>query len=63
MKFICDQMLVVMKFICDQMLGTLAKWLRIMGYDTLYGDGDDSELIKMAVDEKRVLITRDRELP
>jgi len=51
-----------MKFICDQMLGTLAKWLRIMGYDTLYGDGDDSELIKIAVDEKRVLITRDREL-
>jgi len=51
-----------MKFICDQMLGTLAKWLRIMGYDTIYGDGDDSRLIKIAVDEKRVLLTRDKEL-
>lgn len=51
-----------MKFICDQMLGTLAKWLRIMGYDTLYGNGDDSELVKISVDEKRILLTRDREL-
>ena len=51
-----------MKFICDQMLGTLAKWLRIMGYDTIYGDGDDGELIKISVDEKRVLLTRDKEL-
>ncbi|RLF38315.1 MAG: hypothetical protein DRN21_05430, partial [Thermoplasmata archaeon] len=22
-----------MKFLCDEMLGTLAKWLRILGYD------------------------------
>jgi uncharacterized protein with PIN domain len=53
-----------MKFLCDQMLGTLAKWLRIYGFDTFYAskEMDDSELIKICKKEKRVLITRDKEL-
>lgn len=53
-----------MKFICDRMLGTLAKWLRIYGFDTYYADSetDDDELLRIAKKENRTLITRDKEL-
>jgi len=53
-----------MKFLCDQMLGTLAKWLRIYGFDTYYASSDikDSDLLKISKDENRMLLTRDREL-
>jgi len=52
-----------MKFLCDQMLGTLAKWLRIMGYDAAYAEkGNDNEIIELAEREDRVLLTRYREL-
>ncbi len=45
------------------MLGTLAKWLRFMGYDTTYpGPLDDTELLALAQREDRVLLTRDKEL-
>jgi hypothetical protein len=45
------------------MLGTLAKWLRILGYDTRFDpDLDDHQLIRLARAEGRVLLTRDREL-
>ena len=45
------------------MLGTLAKWLRILGYDTLYDPAlDDHQLVRLARAESRVLLTRDREL-
>lgn len=52
-----------MKFLCDHMLGTLAKWLRFLGYDTVYpGPIDDGDLKALAVRENRVLLTRDKEL-
>jgi uncharacterized protein with PIN domain len=51
-----------MKFICDDMLGTLAKWLRIFGYDTLYGAKNDDELLKISKQDNRVLLTRDKTL-
>jgi uncharacterized protein with PIN domain len=52
-----------MRFVVDAMLGTLAKWLRILGYDTSYDPGlDDHQLARLARAEARVLITRDREL-
>jgi uncharacterized protein len=53
-----------MKFLCDQMLGTLAKWLRILGFDTYYPEADmkDSHILDIAKKQKRVLITRDKEL-
>ena len=53
-----------MKYLCDQMLGTLAKWLRIYGFDTFYANSkiDDSELIAISKRENRVLITRDKKL-
>jgi uncharacterized protein with PIN domain len=51
------------RFAADVMLGRLAKWLRIIGYDTLYfRDIDDSQLIRRAVGENRILLTRDTEL-
>lgn len=53
-----------MKFLCDQMLGTLAKWLRIYGFDTFYAGSDskDSEILEISKNENRVLLTRDKEL-
>lgn len=52
-----------MKLLCDHMLGTLAKWLRFMGYDTAYpGPLDDTELLLLASREGRVLLTRDKQL-
>jgi uncharacterized protein with PIN domain len=46
------------------MLGTLAKWLRIYGFDTFYANSkiSDEELIEISKDENRVLISRDKEL-
>ncbi len=47
----------------DVMLGKLAKWLRILGYDTLYDrQASDRELIELAAREDRILLTSDREL-
>ena len=53
-----------MKLLCDRMLGSLAKWLRIFGFDTYYAkEGvEDQKLIEIAKEEKRILITRDKEL-
>ena len=45
------------------MLGSLARWLRILGYDTLYyADRDDDELMTEASSTGRILVTRDSEL-
>jgi len=42
------------------MLGSLAKWLRIMGLDTTYYRAiDDRDLVKKAKQEQRILLTRD----
>ena len=53
-----------MKFLCDRMFGTLAKWLRICGFDTFYANAKltDDELLEIAKKENRKLITRDKEL-
>ena len=51
------------KFTVDQNAGKLAGWLRMMGYDTLYFDGDnDSYMIRQALNETRIILTRDSEL-
>lgn len=51
------------KFLLDYMLGKLARWLRLLGYDSLYLKlNDDSSLIYIALRENRILLTRDREL-
>jgi len=52
------------RFLADSMLGTLAKWLRILGYDTTYyAQLDDNQLVRLARAEGRVLLTRDTGLP
>lgn len=48
------------RFIADEMLGRLAKWLRILGFDTLYYSGvNDDFIVSIAQSEKRILLTRD----
>ncbi|MCD5390800.1 Mut7-C RNAse domain-containing protein [candidate division NPL-UPA2 bacterium] len=44
------------------MLGRLARWLRMLGYDTLYPQVRDSELVRLARAEGRILLTRDTHL-
>ncbi|MGC8975448.1 MAG: Mut7-C RNAse domain-containing protein [Thermoprotei archaeon] len=52
-----------MKFIADTMLGNLARWLRILGYDTLYSSFfEDWKLLRYAEEEERILLTRDESL-
>ncbi|HTY52230.1 MAG TPA: Mut7-C RNAse domain-containing protein [Methanomicrobiales archaeon] len=53
----------------DRMLGTLTRYLRFMGYDTLSANSlepgnarEDTALLAIARDEDRILLTRDREL-
>ncbi len=48
------------KFVVDCMLGKLAKWLRILGFDTLFfSKAEDEELIDIAQKQRRILLTRD----
>ncbi len=50
-------------FIVDAMLGKLATWLRLTGYDAFYSTKlYDDELIRIALEQKRVLLTSDATL-
>jgi len=48
------------RFVADRMLGKLARWLRVLGYDTLYLGGAGDEVIRQGLEEGRVLLTRNR---
>ena len=51
------------RFVLDVHLGKLARYLRLLGFDTLYrNDYDDAELARLASAEQRILLTRDRDL-
>jgi uncharacterized protein with PIN domain len=57
------------KFVTDRMLGTLTRYLRFMGYDTVsassLAEGDpreDTRLLAIAREQHRLLLTKDAEL-
>lgn len=55
-----EQLLRNTKFILDVHLGKLAKYLRMLGFDTLYqNDFDDPEIVDIAKRENRIILTRD----
>jgi uncharacterized protein with PIN domain len=52
-----------LKFAVDRMLGKLAKWLRVLGHDAIYGEHlSGPGLIRVARAENRLILTRDRGL-
>ncbi len=51
------------RFVADVHLGKLAAYLRMLGFDTLWASGlNDDQLAGIAADEKRIILTRDRDL-
>jgi uncharacterized protein with PIN domain len=52
------------RFLADAMLGSVARKLRIFGFDTLYlaTDTSDNEILRIGIEQQRVIITADREL-
>jgi uncharacterized protein with PIN domain/DNA-directed RNA polymerase subunit RPC12/RpoP len=52
------------RFLVDAMLGGLARWLRILGFDTAYDPAiPDGELARRGLVEGRHILTRDRSFP
>jgi len=51
------------RFVADSHLGRLAKQLRMLGFDALYRSSyDDQEIVRISVDEGRIVLSRDRNL-
>ncbi len=50
----------VVKFVLDVHLGKLAKYLRMVGFDTLYSNSyEDQEIVNISLEQKRIILTRD----
>lgn len=51
----------ITSFILDAHLGKLAKYLRLLGFDTLYqNDFGDEEIIEIAREQNRIILSRDK---
>ena len=51
------------RFVLDVHLGKLARYLRLLGLDSLYrNDYSDDRIVQLSVDERRAILTRDRGL-
>ncbi|MEM1507176.1 MAG: Mut7-C RNAse domain-containing protein [Candidatus Bathyarchaeia archaeon] len=49
-----------MEIAVDGMLGKLARWLRMLGFDTKYFNNmSDDEILRIASEENRIILTRD----
>ncbi|MFC1684837.1 Mut7-C RNAse domain-containing protein [Pseudomonadota bacterium] len=52
-----------LRFVVDAHLGKLARYLRMLGFDTLFeNDWGDRELASISAEQQRILLTRDRDL-
>jgi uncharacterized protein with PIN domain len=50
-------------FLADAMLGSIARKLRIFGFDTFYNaQVNDDEILKIGMEQDRVILTADKEL-
>lgn len=51
------------RFFADAQLGRLARYLRLLGFDTLYENHiGDAELVRRATADGRIILSRDRDL-
>lgn len=51
------------RFVADAHLGGLARFLRMLGFDTIHENAlPDAEIRRLAWEERRIVLTRDREL-
>jgi uncharacterized protein len=51
------------RFTADAMLARLARWLRVLGWDTTFQpELADPDLVLLANEQRRILLTRDRHL-
>ncbi len=51
------------RFVVDINLGRLARYLRLLGFDTVTdGSADDGDLVEISVNDRRILLTKDRPL-
>ena len=49
------------RFVLDVHLGKLTRYLRLIGFDTLYrNDYSDEDIVRLSVNERRAILTRDR---
>jgi hypothetical protein len=49
------------RFVLDVHLGKLARYLRLLGFDTLYAnDYGDGTIVRLAARDRRIILTRDR---
>ena len=52
-----------LKFTSNHNVGKLGRWLRMIGYDTVFFDGrDDAHLVAIALAESRLILTRDTQI-
>jgi len=50
------------RFLADEMMKNVAKWLRLLGYDTEFFTGNDTAVLNEAKKSGRILLTKDEEL-
>lgn len=51
------------KFVLDVHLGKLARYIRMLGFDTVYKNNlADDDLIKISLNEKRTILTKNKEI-